>query len=268
MQLADPEPFRQSDIIDPARAAAFLATLGRADKIAAGDALPPFFHQLYFWEARPPADLGRDGHPRPGIGAIPDTGLPRRMWAGGRLEFHAPLVAGTPAEKTTTLHQTTRKEGRSGPLAFVTLRHEITQAGQARVTEWQDLVYRDDPAPDAQAPVPPTAPRDEDICEQAGFDSTMLFRYSALTFNGHRIHYDLDYARDVEGYDGLVTHGPLLAQLLMLLAERELGGLGAFSFRATAPLMHHEAAQLCWKADGTLWVRGPDGRLCMTASAS
>ncbi len=96
----------------------------------------------------------------------------------------------------------------------------------------------------------------------------MLFRYSALTFNGHRIHYDLDYARDVEGYDGLVTHGPLLAQLLMLLAERELGGLGAFSFRATAPLMHHEAAQLCWKADGTLWVRGPDGRLCMTASAS
>lgn len=242
--------------MDPARAAAFLATLGCAGTIAAGDALPPFFHQLYFWQAYPPGELGRDGHPRPGTGAIPDTGLPRRMWAGGRLEFHAPLIAGTPAEKTTTLHAITRKAGRTGPLA-----------GQPSVTEWQDLVYRNDPDPGAPAPTPPTAPRDEDICEQARFDSTMLFRYSALTFNGHRIHYDLDYARDVEGYGGLVTHGPLLAQLLMLLAKRQLGSLRAFSFRATAPLMHFEPAQLCWKSGGTLWVRGPDGRLCMTASA-
>ncbi|WP_026756873.1 FAS1-like dehydratase domain-containing protein [Sediminimonas qiaohouensis] len=267
MQDEAPSPVRQSDIMDPARAAAFLATLGRAGTLAAGDPLPPFFHQLYFWQARPPGDLGRDGHPRPGIGAIPDTGLPRRMWAGGRLEFHAPLIAGTPAQKTTTLHEITRKEGRSGPLAFVTLRHEITQIGQARVTEWQDLVYRNDPAPDAPAPTPPTAPRDEDICEEAEFNSTMLFRYSALTFNGHRIHYDLDYARDVEGYAGLVTHGPLLAQLLMLLADRELDRMRTFSFRATAPLMHFETAQLCWRTGGTLWVRGPDGRLCMSASA-
>ncbi len=98
------------------------------------------------------------------------------------------------------------------------------------------------------------------------FDTTQLFRYSALTFNGHRIHYDLDYARRVEGYAGLVVHGPLLAQLLILLAEEMLGGLASFSFRATAPLMHHETAELCWK-DGALWVRGPDGRLCMQAHA-
>ncbi|WP_296764446.1 MaoC family dehydratase N-terminal domain-containing protein [Sediminimonas sp.] len=267
MQVADPEPFRQSDIMDPARAVAFLATLGRTDNVAAGDPLPPFFHQLYFWEARPPGELGRDGPPHPGLGPIPDTGLPRRMWAGGRLKFHAPLIAGRPAQKTTTLDKTARKQGRTGPLAFVTLRHNITQGGQPRVTEWQDLVYRNDPAPGSTRPAPPAAPQDEDLREDARFDTTMLFRYSALTFNGHRIHYDLDYARDVEGYDGLVTHGPLLAQLLMLLAERKLGRLRTFSFRATAPLMHHETAQLCWKSDGTLWVRGPGGRLCMTAQA-
>ena len=259
--------FRTRDMLDPARAAALQATLGMAPSISAGDALPPFFHQAYFWQVHPPGELGRDGHPRPGLGAIPDTGLPRRMWAGGRLEFHAPLVAGSPAEKTTTLHDTTRKQGRTGPLAFVTLRHEITQDGSARVTEWQDLVYRDDPAADAPAPAPPEAPRDEASREEARFDTTMLFRYSALTFNGHRIHYDAAYAREVEGYAGLVTHGPLLAQLLMLMAARQLGGLRAFSFRATAPLVHGETAQLCWKPDGSAWVRGPYRRLCMTAKA-
>jgi len=98
-------------------------------------------------------------------------------------------------------------------------------------------------------------------------DSRLLFRYSALTFNTHRIHYDLAYAQDVEGYAGLVVQGPLLAQLLMLLAERQLGQLAAFDFRATAPLMHFEPAELCWRPDGTAWVRGPDGRQCLTATA-
>ena len=103
----------------------------------------------------------------------------------------------------------------------------------------------------------------------ASFGTTqlLLFRYSALTFNGHRIHYDPGYARDIEGYAGLVVHGPLLAQLLMLLARRQLGHLTRFSFRATSPLMHFETADLCWGGDGTLWVRGPDGRQCMTAKA-
>jgi 3-methylfumaryl-CoA hydratase len=116
--------------------------------------------------------------------------------------------------------------------------------------------------------LPPEARTDEDLCRTVHFDSTLLFRYSALTFNGHRIHYDLDYARDVEGYAGLVTHGPLLAQHLMLLAEERLGPLTHFSFRATAPLMHFEAADLCWCEDGSMWVRGPDGRQCMQAQAS
>lgn len=256
-----------TDPMDPARSVALQVALGMTPGVAAGRPLPPFFHQLHFWDPQPPARLGRDGHPATGLGLIPDLGLPRRMWAGGRLEFHAPLIAGRPAEKTTTIDTVTRKEGRTGPLGFVTLKHEIRQNGQACVTEWQDLVYREDPAPGAPSPVPPQARRDEDLCRRVHFDSTLLFRYSALTFNGHRIHYDLDYARDVEGYAGLVTHGPLLAQHLMLLAEERLGQLRRFNFRATAPLMHSEAADLCWCEDGTMWVRGPDGRQCMIAAA-
>lgn len=255
-----------TDAIDPARAQAMQAALGLEPDIGAGDALPPFFHQLYFWDPQPPARLGRDGHPRVG-GIIPDMGLPRRMWAGGRLEFAAPLVAGTAAERVTRVENTARKQGRSGPLGFVTLRHDVLQGGRRVLSEWQDLVYREDPGTDAPPPVPPTAATDETISERVDFDTTMLFRYSALTFNGHRIHYDLDYARGTENYGGLVVHGPLLAQLLMLLAERQQGALTRFSFRATAPLLHFESAELCWKADGTLWVRGPDGRQCMQARA-
>ncbi|KIN65447.1 MaoC like domain protein [Sulfitobacter noctilucae] len=250
--------------MDPARANAMRVALGQGADIVAGDALPPFFHQLYFWEPQPPDALGRDGHSRMG-GLIPDLDLPRRMWAAGRLVFHQPLLAGVPATRTTTCENAQRKEGRSGPLGFVTLRHDVHQNGKLALSETQDLVYREDPNPAASTPVPPTARCDEMVCEKAQFTSTLLFRYSALTFNGHRIHYDLDYARDIEGYAGLVVHGPLLAQLLMLMAQRHLGALHRFSFRATAPLMHFEKAELCLKGTD-LWVRGPDGRQCMTAT--
>lgn len=253
------------DPMDPARANALLAGLGRVERLASGDALPPFFHQLHFWEARPPEELGRDGHPKVG-GLIPDTGLPRRMWAGGRLSFRTPLRAGVAAEKRSTVESVVQKAGRTGPLTFVTLRHDILQDGALCVTEWQDLVYREDPAPDAPRPVPPQARTDETEARDHRFDSTLLFRYSALTFNGHRIHYDLDYARGVEGYAGLVVHGPLLAQLLMLMAEEALGPLAQFSFRATAPLVHTETATLCRRGQ-QMWVRGQDGRQCMQAEA-
>ena len=264
MQDAAPSQSRQSDVLDPARANALLAALGRDGALDVGDALPPFFHQLFFWEARPPAALGQDGHPKVG-GLIPDMGLPRRMWAGGRLTFHQPLRLGAPAEKRTTCASAVRKTGRSGPLAFVTLRHDIWQGDQCCVTEWQDLVYR--PAADPKA-APPTPPRAHGTDgETVRFDTTMLFRYSALTFNGHRIHYDEPYSRTVEGYDGLVVHGPLLAQLLMLKATRALGPLTRFSFRGRSPLMHHEAAILC--RDGPqFWIAGPDGRLVMEAEAA
>ncbi|MBK5934551.1 acyl dehydratase [Rhodovulum imhoffii] len=247
--------------MDPARAQALCATL---DLPAPGPDLPPFFHHIYFWEAHPPEALGRDGHPAVG-GTIPDMGLPRRMWAGGRLEFPAPLHSAIPAEKTTTIENTAHKHGRSGPLGFVTLRHEIRQNGTLCVREFQDLVYRTDPAPDTPRPVPPPAPDGAEETRPVQFSPTLLFRYSALTFNGHRIHYDRDYARDVEGYDGLVVHGPLLAQMLMLMAA-EAGPLTRFSFRASAPLMDHEPATLC-RAGPRYWVCGPNGRLCMSAEA-
>lgn len=255
-----------TDMIDPARAAAFQVALGQEPDIAAGVPLPPFFHQLFFWAPQPPEALGRDGHPQVGGGLIPDLGLPRRMWAGGRLQFQAPFVAGVAAQKLSVLESRATKAGRTGPLGFVTLRHEIRQGDRHCLTEWQDLIYRQDPDPSGPQPVPPTAREDETEREEVRFGSTLLFRYSALTFNGHRIHYDLDYAREVEGYAGLVVHGPLLAQHLMLMGERALGPLEGFSYRATAPLMHFEAATLC--RNGTdLWVRGPDGRQCMSAVA-
>ncbi len=250
--------------MDPARAQAMQVALGQPPALCAGDALPPFFHQLYFWSPLPPDALGRDGHPKVG-GLIPDMGLPRRMWAGGRLTFHLPLRLGRPAIRQSVREGATRKEGRTGPLAFVTLRHEVWQDDMLCLTEWQDLVYREDFGGGTCA-VPPVAAMDEEATQEVQFDSTLLFRYSALTFNGHRIHYDDPYAREVEGYEGLVVHGPLLAQHLMLMATDALGPLRRFSFRATAPLVHTEVATLCRKGS-EFWVRAPDGRQCMLASA-
>lgn len=183
------------------------------------------------------------------------------------MEFHRPILVGKQAKRLTYVDKAERKQGRSGPLGFVSLRHEILQNNEICLTDWQDVVYREDPDPDAPKPVPPQARSDEDIKQVVRFDSTLLFRYSALTFNGHRIHYDIDYATKVEGYTGLVVHGPLLAQHLMLLAEKQLGSLRHFAFRATSPVMHFEEVELCWKAS-VAWVRGPDGRQCMIAEAS
>lgn len=256
----------RTDILDPARANACAASLGLSTRLQAGDPLPPFFHQLYFWQAEPPEALGRDGHPAKGSALIPDFGLPRRMWAGGRLAFHEPLLAGQEAVRHTTLEKAEQKQGRTGPLAFVTLRHDILQDGALKLTEYQDLVYREDPSPNAPTPIAPHAHTNEDVREDHSFNSTLLFRYSALTFNGHRIHYDEAYSREVEHYTGLVVHGPLLAQFLMLMATKHLGSLKAFSFRASSPLMHTETATLCLK-DNTLWVRAADGRQIMTAEA-
>ena len=257
---------RIDDPMDPARGRALQATLGREPTVRTGDQLPPFFHQVHFWEVLPPRDLGPDGHPRLG-GLIPDLGLPRRMWAGGRIAVHTPLRAGIVAEKTSRVDSIVRKTGRTGPLAIVTLRHEITQGGKAALTEWQDIVYR--AAPDGADP--PVAPRmartDEEDSVPQDFDTTLLFRYSALTFIAHRIHFDDPYARRTGGYDGLVVHGALLAQMLMLFAEDRLGPLAGMRYRAVSALMQHERAQLC-RAGRAVWVRAPDGRLCLDAEAT
>lgn len=254
---------RQTDLLDPARAHALFVALGHATKVEAGDLLPPFFHQVYFWDPRIDSELGRDGHPVVG-GLVPDMGLPRRMWAGGRMTFHAPIQIGQKASKTSVCEKAVHKSGRSGSLAFVTLRHEIWQNQCLCITEWQDLVYREDPEISRGVTSIQYADTNEEASVKISFNETTLFRYSALTFNGHRIHYDQNYAKAVEGYDGLVVHGPLLAQHLMLMAQQTFGTLKSFAFRATSPLMHFEEATLCQKGR-KLWVRAPDGRLCMTA---
>lgn len=256
-----------TDQIDKARSDALLILLGLDVPAAEATPLPPFFHQIYFWDPKPNMALGRDGHPAVGQdGLIPDLGLPRRMWAGGQLKFHNPLVTGKTAEKQSSLVSAEIKHGKRGAMGFVKLRHDILQDGELCVSDHQDLVYLNDPDPGAPKPQPLEAPADEEIGQTASFSSTDLFRYSALTFNGHRIHYDLDYCRNVEGYDNLVVHGPLLAQKLMLLAQDTLGSLARFEFRAKSPVMCGETVTFCQK-DEFLWVRGSDGRLCVEATA-
>lgn len=261
---------RETVRIEPVRVEATHAALAAEGKPPrAGEALPLFWHWTQFWTIERPSSLGRDGHPKVG-GFIPDLGLPRRMWAGGSLQFISPLIVGETAERVSQVIDIKKKEGRSGPLAFVTVEHVISMGDRLCIKERQDLVYRKDPDPGAPQPNAITAPGDETARTSHSVTTTDLFRYSALTFNGHRIHYDLEYARDVEGYPGLVTHGPLLAQRLIELAKRELGQLHRFDFRAVSPLFHFEAFDVCSKPakDGLeMWVKGPNGRLAMTASA-
>jgi len=261
-----------TDPMDAWAARALVATLELDRDIGPEGALPPFWHWLYFRDAAPRSALGPDGHPATG-GFMPAARQPRRMWAGGRVWFHAPLALGRKAEKRETIAAIRETTGRSGPMTFVTVRHEVSQGGAISVVEEQDIVYREDPAPGAARPDPKLAPADETQARAWVCDSTVLFRYSALTFNGHKIHYDLAHAREVEGYPGLVVHGPLLATLLLELAGEMAGGgpITEMAFRAMAPIFADERFEACGRADGPgrllLWIRGADGRLAMQMEA-
>jgi len=246
-----------TDTLDPARAQALQATLGQTPTIQSGEALPPFAHHIYFWDALPLDALCEDGNPATGD-FIPDLGLPRRIWAAGRAVHHQPLKAGIKAEKISTVEGVTRKDGQSGPLAFVRVRHDIKQRHALAITEWQELVYSPANIPTTE-PVP--SPKVATHTQPLTFTTTQLFRYAALTFNSHRIHYDADFARDSEGYAGLVVPAPLLAQLMMQLATQLYGGIPDFTYRSTSPLILGEAATLCAN-ENHIWVRGEDGRLC------
>lgn len=245
-------------------------TLGREAVLNDGDALPPLWHFITHLTSVPLGGLGRDGHPRRGR-FLPPVALPRRMWAGGRLTFDADLRLGEEVEKTSTIDKIAMKNGRTGSLCFVTVKHELVAGGDVCVTEEQDLVYREDPAPDALKPEPMPAPSGAQFSQIVTPSEVMLFRYSALTFNSHRIHYDRDYARSVEGYPNLVFHGPLTATLLADLAVTETGQrLAAFSFRALSPLFDTEPFTISGRRDGQsveLWATTPAGGLAMQANA-
>ena len=258
-------------MIDPTRVAAMHAALGATDPVpGTGDALPAFWHWGHFWVIEPPDRLGRDGHPDHGA-FMPAISLPRRMWAGGEVTFHRPIMIGEPATRVSEAAPLLKKTGRTGPLEFVTVHHRILQDDALSVEERQDLVFREDPVPGEEAPAPPRARTDDELTRSYSVTTTDLFRYSALTFNGHRIHYDLDYAVAIEGYPGLVVHGPLMALRLMELATDELGPLGQFRFRARAPVFHTEGFEACGRrteAGMDLWIRVEDGRLAMDAEAT
>jgi 3-methylfumaryl-CoA hydratase len=235
----------------------------------AGEA-PRLGHWLNFAENCPMNAIGPDGHPPRG-GFLPPVSLPRRMWAGGRLVFHAPASLGAPIERRSKILDVTTKTGRSGAMVFVCVEHEVYCGGALSVREEQDIVYRaHETGPAGASPPPAEPPRAADFERRLVPDPVMLFRYSALTWNGHRIHYDAPYARDVEGYPGLVVHGPLTATLLLDLAERATPGLKvrAFSFRARAPLFAGAEVRLggARAADGlSLFAEDAEGRLAMTA---
>ncbi|MCL5778169.1 MaoC family dehydratase N-terminal domain-containing protein [Limibaculum sp. FT325] len=262
----------ETDPMHPWAANALVATLGLARApFGPGDALPPFWHWMHFLEARPRADLGPDGHPATG-GFMPAVRQPRRMWAGGRVEFPGPLPLDAPATRHSTIADVAEKTGRAGEMTFVTVRHEISGAAGLAVVEEQDIVYRFDPAPGTPWPAPRQAATDETARRDWSLGPVELFRYSALTFNGHRIHYDLRHATETEGYPGLVVHGPLLATLLLELAGEMARArpIGRFAFRAVAPVFADEPFAACARegAEGLqLWVRASDGRLAMEASA-
>lgn len=246
------------------------ATLDQAPTLELGDALPPLWHWLYFLEAKPLAELGRDGHPKKG-GFLPPIDLPRRMRAGGRFTFARPLTLGAAVTRKATIKDIVQKEGRSGKLCFVTVLDEIFVGDTLAISEDEDIVYREDPAPDAPQPTPPAAPSDAEVSEVVSPREVVLYRYSALTFNGHRIHYDVDYARQVEGYKGLVFHGPLTATLLADLACRTLGrDLKRFAYRGVAPISGMTPFRIEGRRDDEgmqLWARLEDGSMALKAEA-
>jgi 3-methylfumaryl-CoA hydratase len=185
----------------------------------------------------PAVELGRDSHPKLGL-VLPDLGLPRRMWAGGSITWHGGINTGDQVTRVTVVRDIAFKEGRSGRLGFVTLDHRYSVDGALRVEEVHDIVYRADPDPDQPSPVPPQAPDWGDVEQRnATPDSTLLFRYSAMTFNGHKIHYDHAYATQVEGYAGLVVHGPIQSTWMQHLARDMLGQVPPqFRYRGLSPL--------------------------------
>ncbi|WP_374407647.1 MaoC family dehydratase N-terminal domain-containing protein [Pelagerythrobacter sp.] len=270
---------RRADRLDPALAARWCAAFDLPPP-APGAAMPQGSHFCLCTPDAPTATLGEDGHPARDDSPdsfLPPVPLARRMWASSAIEFHAPIAVGAAIERVSRVASIAAKEGRSGPMVFVEVAHETAADGVSAVREVQTLVYREAAAPNAPLSPPPS---DEGAFDPAGWDAhrvvqpdpRVLFRYSALTFNTHRIHYDTPYAEEVERYRGLVVHGPLTASLLLQLAAQELGdnALASFAFRGMSPAIAGEPLHLAMKRkDGAIELAAfaRDGRQAMQATA-
>ncbi|WP_313802365.1 acyl-CoA dehydrogenase [Sphingobium sp.] len=264
-----PRSVSHTEQIAPAPFERLLALLDHAPTVVP-DTLRPLAHWLYHLPQERQSDIGPDGHPRKG-GFLPPVPAPRRMWAGGRIDFIAALPVDALATRTSNVISITVKDGRSGRLTFVTVRHEISAEGEIRLVEEQDLVYREAPGISPSA-APGLEPRPSDFTRSIDLDITALFRFSALTFNAHRIHYDLGYATREEGYPGLVVHGPYQATLLIdhLISSFPAASITHFSFRGICPLIADAPFDLCATRSGNtidLWTRDSDGHECMQAQA-
>jgi len=264
-----------ADDITAAPVRALSATLDRDDPLPqAGTRLPELWHWLYFLPHHRQSEIGDDGHAKRG-GFLPPVPLPRRMWAGGRLNWEAgnPLQVGDKVERTSTIASVTHKAGRTGELVFVLVRHKLRNERGLALTEEHDIVYRAAAAPGEKAPPPTPAPKDAAFSRDIAPDDVLLFRYSALTFNGHRIHYDRRYAEDVEGYGGLVVHGPLIATLLLDLMQTQLPAdrIARFEFKAKRPTFDTSDFRVCGSPDRdgeyVLWSTDNDGVTAVDARA-
>ena len=252
----------------PARAMA--AIFNRQAMPESGDTLPPSWHWMYFLDTPTSNGTGPDGHPKKG-GFLPPVPLPRRMWASGKLRIDQPLLLDTPARKKSTIRSVDLKEGKTGALVFVTIEHALYQNDCLCILEEQNVVYRDMPLGPSTLPAGDVAPGAPDWVKTITPDPVLLFRFSALTYNGHRIHYDRDYAINEEFYPGLVIHGPLQATLLLELAETHVQDkrVTNFTFRAVRPIFDNSAFKVMGKRDDdliSLWTVDPDGFIGMTAT--
>lgn len=264
------------DVVTATPYAALSATFDRpAQRPDDGTPLPELWHWLYFLPMPRRSEIGPDGHANKG-GFLPPVPLPRRMWAGSQFSFHQTLCVGERLQRTSTIADVTEKTGRTGMLVFVKVRHDIRRQGQSDIalTEFHDIVYREAVKPDDMPPVPQAAPRGATWEKHWVPDDVLLFRYSALTFNGHRIHYDRKYVTEVEGYPGLVVHGPLVATLLLDLLRHQMpeAVLLSYEFRAVRPLFDVHPFDVCGapQPDGKtirLWAKDHEGFLAMQATA-
>ncbi|MBM3375701.1 MAG: acyl-CoA dehydrogenase [Betaproteobacteria bacterium] len=265
----------QNDSLTIFPANALAATLNLSPAFAQGDVLPALWHWLYFLPCAKQSELGRDGHAHRG-GFLPPVSLPRRMWAGGDLRWHRPLRLGAEVRRVSSIQGIAQKQGKSGELVFVKVLHEISDDAGLAMQEVHDIVYRGHSSPAGSS-------ASSSAIQLAGIpqfsrrlvpDSVLLFRYSALTFNGHRIHYDRRYTMEDEGYEGLVVHGPLVATLLAeLLREQKPGATWlSFTFRALLPMIEGQPLKLCGRAIDEslyeLWAENGQGAVTMTASAA
>lgn len=251
----------------------FNATFDLTGEYEDGADAPPMIHLCLAQPTVPTRLLGRDGHAELGL-FLPPIPLSRRMWAGGSIRFISPICVGDKVTRHSTIRDITYKKGRTGGLYFVTVDHELTNNGRILITERQDIVYRLElpDSNDFSKNIKPLEPSPEGKYSRSiKPTSTLLFRYSAMTFNGHRIHYDFPYSNEIEGYPGLIVHGPLQATLLCHFAIELKGTIPTeFSFRSSVPIFDNASFNINANPDGnglTLWTAAEDGSVAMEASA-